>query len=58
MSRGVLGREQYAFEYLKRLSHKRRVVAILEGVQLDEVTLITEAQWRFAGRAFLKVNNG
>ncbi len=49
---------EYAIEYLKRLSPKWRVVAGLEGNQLDEVALITEAQWHFHRRAFLKLNNG
>lgn len=49
---------EYAIEYLRRLSRAWRVVAVIEGNQLDEVALITEAQWHFHPRAFLKVNNG
>lgn len=49
---------EYAIEYLRRLSPKWRVVGVLEGNQVDELELITEAQWRFHRRAFLKVNNG
>jgi len=49
---------EYALEYLKRLSPEWRIVAALEGNQLDEVTLITEVQWRFLPMATLKVNNG
>ena len=49
---------EYALEYLKRLSPAWRVYGALEGNQLDEVSLITEAQWQFHRRAFLKVNNG
>ncbi|MGH9368667.1 MAG: hypothetical protein ACRD3M_13445 [Thermoanaerobaculia bacterium] len=49
---------EYAIEYLKRLSPKWRVVALIEGHQLDEVSLITEIQWQFHPRAFLKINNG
>jgi hypothetical protein len=49
---------EYALEYLKRLSPKWRVYGALEGNQLDEVSLITEAQWHFHPRAFLKMNNG
>lgn len=49
---------EYAVEYLKRLSRAWRVVALVEGNQLDEVSLITEIQWHFHPRAFLKVNTG
>ncbi|HEY5618379.1 MAG TPA: hypothetical protein VIK60_10555 [Vicinamibacterales bacterium] len=49
---------EYAFEYLKRLSPKWRVYGAIEGYQLDEVSLITEVQWHFHPRAFLKANNG
>jgi hypothetical protein len=49
---------EYAVEYLRRLSRAFRVVALVEGVQLDEVALITEVQWHLHPRVFLKVNNG
>lgn len=49
---------EYAIEYLKRLSPKWRVVGVIEGNQIDEVSLITEVQWHFHPRIFLKVNNG
>lgn len=49
---------EYALEYLKRLSPAWRVVAIVEGVQLDEVELIGEVQWHFSRHAFLKANCG
>jgi hypothetical protein len=49
---------EYALEYLKRVSPKWRLYAAIEGYQLDEVTLITEVQWHFNRRMFLKVNNG
>ncbi|HET8539450.1 MAG TPA: hypothetical protein VFL83_06215 [Anaeromyxobacter sp.] len=49
---------EYAIEYLRRLSRSWRIVALVEGVQLDEVELITEAQWHFHRRAFLKLNMG
>lgn len=49
---------EYAVEYLKRLSQRWRVVALIEGNQIDEVALITEVQWHFLPRAFLKVNSG
>lgn len=47
---------EYAFEYLKRVSPQWRFYVGIEGVQ-DEVELITEAQWHFSRRAFLKLNN-
>ena len=49
---------EYALEYLKRLSPAWRVYGAIEGYQLDEVALITEVQWHFHRRAFLKLNNG
>ncbi len=49
---------EYAIEYLRRLSRSWRIVGAIEGNQLDEVSLITEAQWHFHPRAFLKINNG
>jgi hypothetical protein len=49
---------EYALEYLKRLSPKWRIYGAIEGYQLDEVSLITEVQWHFHPRAFLKVNSG
>jgi hypothetical protein len=49
---------EYAIEYLRRFSPKWRVVALIEGNQLDEVELITEAQWHFHPRAFFKLNTG
>lgn len=49
---------EYAIEYLRRLTERVRVFAMIEGNQLDEVALITEVQWRIAPRAFLKLNNG
>jgi len=53
---GKLDVGEYAVEYLKRLSPKWRVVGIVEGSQLDEVELITEGQWHFGQRAWLKLN--
>jgi hypothetical protein len=49
---------EYAIEYLRRLSPTWRAFAAIEGAQLDEVELITEAQWHFHPRAFLKLNMG
>jgi hypothetical protein len=48
---------EYAIEYLRRLSPAWRVVAAIEGNQVDEVSLLTEGQWRFARNAVLKINN-
>jgi hypothetical protein len=49
---------EYAFEYLRRLSQRWRIVALIEGYQIDEVELITEAQWQIHPRAFFKANMG
>jgi hypothetical protein len=49
---------EYALEYLRRLSPTWRVYAGIEGNQVDEIAVITEAQLQIAPRAFLKVNNG
>ncbi len=49
---------EYAIEYLKQVSPAWRVLALIEGNQIDEIALITEIQWRFLPRAVLKVNNG
>jgi hypothetical protein len=49
---------EYAIEYLRRLSQTWRVFAAIEGNQLDEVELITEAQLHLNRRVFLKLNMG
>jgi hypothetical protein len=49
---------EYAIEYLRRFSPNWRFFAAIEGVQIDEVELITEMQWHFHPRAYLKLNNG
>ena len=49
---------EYAIEYLRRLSPAWRIVAAIEGNQVDEVSLLTEAQWRVSPRATLKLNSG
>jgi hypothetical protein len=49
---------EYAIEYLRRISRTWRVVAAIEGNQLDEVELITEAQWHIHPRVFVKLNTG
>jgi len=48
---------EYAIEWLRRFSRRWRVAAAIEGVQLDEVSLITEVQYHFGRHAYLKVNN-
>jgi hypothetical protein len=49
---------EYAIEYLRRVSRTWRVFAAIEGSQLDEVELITEAQLHLHPRVFLKLNMG
>lgn len=49
---------EYAIEYLRRLSPAWRVLAAIEGTQVDEVSLLTEAQWHLSRHAILKLNNG
>jgi hypothetical protein len=48
---------EYAIEYMRRLSRSWQVIGVIEGTQLDEVALITEAQWYFSRFARLKINN-
>ncbi len=49
---------EYAIEYLRQLSPAWRVVAAIEGNQVDEVSLLTEAQWHLSRHALLKLNSG
>jgi len=49
--------DEYALEYLKRLSPSWRWVSTIEGGS-DEVSLILEAQWHFSPRGFWKFNSG
>lgn len=48
---------EYGFEYQRQLSPAWRVVAAIEGNQVDEISVINEFQWRFARNATLKLNN-
>jgi len=48
---------EYGIEWLRRFSPRWRVAAAIEGVQLDEVSLITEVQYHFGRHAYLKVNS-
>lgn len=54
---GGLDVGEMAVEYLKRLSPSWRWVTTIEG-NLDEASLIAEAQWHFSQRAFFKFNSG
>lgn len=47
---------EYAVEYLNRISPSWRSYVGIEGTQ-DEIELVTEIQWHFSERAFLKFNN-
>ena len=49
---------EYAIEWLRRLSPSWRVVAAIEGNQIDEVSLLTEVQWFINQHAVIKINNG
>jgi hypothetical protein len=54
---GGLQGGEYAFEYLKRISPRWRVVLTLEG-EGEDLSIIGEAQWFFSRWAFLKMNSG
>ena len=49
---------EYAIEFLRRLSPKVRVVAAIEGNQVDEISLLTELQWQPSRHATFKFNSG
>jgi hypothetical protein len=49
---------EYAIEWLRRLSPSWKVIAAIEGNQIDEVSLLTEVQWFISRHAALKINNG
>lgn len=49
---------EYAFEWLRRFSPQWRVVAAIEGNQVDEISLLTEAQWSPSRRVTFKFNSG
>jgi hypothetical protein len=55
-SAGVFEVGEYAFEYLRRISPRFRLVGSLEGTQ-DEVALIGEAQVFLTPHVFVKINN-
>lgn len=54
---GVFDAGEYAFEWLRRFSPRWRVVAGIEGTQVDEVSLLTEVQYHFGRHAYLKLNS-
>ena len=49
---------EYAIEYMRQLSPSWRIISAIEGSQVDEISLLTEVQWRFARNAIIKMNNG
>lgn len=57
-SAGVFDAGEYAFEWLRRFSPQWRVVAAIEGNQVDEISLLTEAQWSPSRRVTFKFNSG
>ena len=50
--------DEWAIDYVKRLSPDWRVVLSLEGEQADEVSIIGEEQYTLSKNAVLKVNSG
>ena len=48
---------EYAVEYMKRVSPAWQVIGVIEGTQLDEISLITEVQWYFARYSRFRINN-
>jgi hypothetical protein len=53
----VFGSGEYALEYLRRVSDRIRLFAMIEGTE-DEVAVIPEIQWHISPRVFLKANVG
>jgi hypothetical protein len=49
--------DEWAIEYLKRLSPTWRILLAVEGEE-SEMQAIVEAQWQFSKNAYLKVNSG
>lgn len=54
---GQLDAGEYAVEYARRVSRAWQLIGVIEGTQLDELSLITEAQWYFSRYARLRINN-
>lgn len=57
-SANVFDAGEYAIEWLRRFSPQWRVVAAIEGNQVDEISLLTEAQWSPSRRVTFKFNSG
>ena len=48
---------EYGIEYMKRLSRAWQVIGVIEGTQVDEISLITQVQWYFSPNARFRLNN-
>jgi hypothetical protein len=48
---------EYAVEYMRQVSPAFRVIAGIEGNQVDEISLLTEVQWHLGGHVIVKLNN-
>ena len=54
---GQLDAGEYALEYMRRLSRAWQFIGVIEGTQVDEVSVITEVQWYFSPYARFRINN-
>lgn len=54
---GQLDAGEYAVEYMRRLSRAWQFIGVIEGTQVDEVSVITEVQWYFSPYARFRINN-
>jgi hypothetical protein len=48
---------EYAVEYMRQVSRSWRVIAGIEGTQVDEISLLTEIQWHASRHVIVKLNN-
>jgi hypothetical protein len=48
---------EYAVEYMRQVSRAWRVIAGIEGSQVDEISLLTEIQWHAGRHVIVKLNN-
>lgn len=48
---------EYAVEYMRQVSRAWRVIAGIEGNQVDEISLLTEIQWHAGRHVIVKLNN-
>lgn len=53
----IFGPGEYAIEYLKKISDRVRIFAMMEGSD-DEIVLVPEIQWHLNRHIFLKANSG